>query len=91
MKISTSILGTIIISVIFYGGIYAQIQDRPTTDATTPLHALQPEYPTPYGAPAIDSIKAVLDKVYSYLNRVTPAKVMDKNNKQEITDFPNSA
>jgi len=87
MKIPINILGTIILSIIFYGGINAQIQDRPATDATTPLHALQPEYPTPYGAPSIDSIKAVLNKVYNYLNRVTPAKIIDKNTKQEITDF----
>jgi rhamnogalacturonyl hydrolase YesR len=87
MKISGKILCVILLAVIFLGMINAQTQNRPVNDATTPLYMLQPEYPTPYGVPAIDSVKAVLNKVYTYLNRVTPAKVIDKNTKQEITDF----
>lgn len=87
MKKFSNLLCMIFFVVIFCGVLNAQTQNRPVNDATTPLYMLQPEYPTPYGAPAIDSIKAVLNKVYNYLNRVTPAKVIDKNTKQEITDF----
>ena len=87
MKIYNKIFSAILLTVTLCGGINAQTQNKPANDATTPLHLLQPEYPTPYGAPAIDSVKAVLNKVYSYLNMVTPAKVIDKNTKQEITDF----
>jgi unsaturated rhamnogalacturonyl hydrolase len=87
MKISGKILSVILLAAIFLGVINAQTQNRPVNDATIPLYMLQPDYPTPYGAPAIDSIKAILNKVYNYLDRVTPAKVVDKNSKQEITDF----
>ena len=72
--------------IIFYG-VNTQAQNQPVNDVTTPLHLMQPNYPTPYGAPAIDSVKAVLDKVYNYLNKVTPAKVVDRNTGEEITDF----
>jgi rhamnogalacturonyl hydrolase YesR len=41
-------------------------------DVTTPLHALQPDYPVPYGAPKVEAVKAVLDKIFNYLDRVTP-------------------
>jgi unsaturated rhamnogalacturonyl hydrolase len=87
MKISGKIFGAILLTFIFLGMINAQTQNRSVNDATTPLYMLQPEYPTPYGIPAIDSVKAVLNKVYAYLHRVTPAKVIDKNTKQEITDL----
>ncbi|RPI06629.1 MAG: glycoside hydrolase family 88 protein [Ignavibacteriae bacterium] len=87
MKISGKILCVVLLAIIFPGVLNAQTQNRPVNDVTTPLYLLQPEYPTPYGAPAIDSIKAVLNKVYNYLHQVTPAKVIDKNTKQEITDF----
>jgi rhamnogalacturonyl hydrolase YesR len=87
MKISGNILSVILLAVIFPGVINAQTQNRSVNDATTPLYLLRPEYPIPYGAPVIDSVKAVLNKVYTYLNRVTPAKVIDRNTKQEITDL----
>ncbi|WP_372775551.1 glycoside hydrolase family 105 protein [Mangrovibacterium sp.] len=56
-------------------------------DVTTPLHLLQPEYPTPYGKPELEEIIKTLDKVYDYLNDVTPAKLEDKSTGKEITDF----
>ena len=48
-------------------------------DVTTPLHAIQPDYPVPYGAPKVEAVKAVLDKVYAYLDRVTPTGYSDRN------------
>lgn len=57
------------------------------TDTNAPLHALQPEYTTPYGAPSVDEVKTVLDRVYVYLNEATPAKVINGTTKEEITNF----
>src|SRR5678809_30218 len=41
-------------------------------DVVTPLHALQPDYPIPYSVPTKESVKKVLDRVYTYLDGVTP-------------------
>lgn len=60
---------------------------EPATDTTTPLHLLQPDYPTPYGAPSVEEVTKVIDKVYTYLDEVTPAKVINEKTKEEITDF----
>lgn len=87
MKNFKNIFSSILFVIFLSDGINAQIQNKTVTDATTPLHMLQPDYPTPYGAPTIESVKDVLNKVYNYLNRVTPAKVIDKSSGQEITDF----
>lgn len=46
-------------------------------DATTPLHLLQPDYKTPYGQLNPDSVKADIDRVYAYIDKVTPAKMTD--------------
>ena len=46
---------------------------RGGNDATTPLHALKPDYPVPYDIPTRDGIKTVLDRVFTYLDAVTPA------------------
>jgi len=62
-------------------------QEKQATDVTTPLHLLQPDYPVPYGLPKVDEVKAVLDRVFNYLNEVTPAKVVDRNTNQEITEM----
>jgi len=48
-------------------------------DVTTPLHALQPDYPVSYGAPATESVKQVLDRIYRYLDTVTPPRFRDRS------------
>jgi len=59
----------------------------PANDVTSPLHAMKVDYPTPYGPPTVAEVSKVMDRVYTYLDAVTPAKVIDKNTKQEIKDF----
>lgn len=86
MEVSKKIIAAILMVTIYCGVINAQDQNEPANDVTTPLHLLQPDYDTPYGAPTVESIKSVLDKVYNYLDNVTPAKVVDKTGK-EITDL----
>ncbi len=46
-------------------------------DSTTPLHLLQPDYKTPYGQLNPDSVKADIDRVFAYIDEVTPAKMTD--------------
>lgn len=46
-------------------------------DSNSPLHLLQPDYVTPYGALHPDSVKADIDRVFAYIDEVTPAKVVD--------------
>jgi unsaturated rhamnogalacturonyl hydrolase len=57
------------------------------TDSNTPLHALQPDYPVPYGPVTAKSITGVLDRIFNYLDTVTPAKIIDNQTKAEITDL----
>ncbi|HEY1148086.1 MAG TPA: glycoside hydrolase family 88 protein [Pseudoduganella sp.] len=62
-------------------------QQAPANDMTAPLHLMKPDYPTPYGTPTVAEVTKVLDRVFNYLDAVTPAKVIDKNTNQEIKDF----
>ncbi|MBF4494789.1 glycoside hydrolase family 88 protein [Flavobacterium sp. MR2016-29] len=57
------------------------------TDATAPLHLMQPDYPTPYIIPQKENIKAVLDRVYNFLDKNSASKIVDANTKAEITDY----
>lgn len=56
----------------------AAFSQNPKNDVTTPLHALQPDYKIPYGAPSKDSVKKVLDKILRYLEAVTPVELVNK-------------
>lgn len=47
------------------------------SDSTTPLHLLQPDYKTPYGQLSPDTVKADIDRVFAYIDAVTPAKMTD--------------
>jgi len=67
--------------------LVAQSAPQKVTDTNTPLHALQPDYPVPYGPAKAEDIKAILDRVYTYLDSSTPVKVIDGKSKAEITDM----
>ncbi|WP_346238808.1 glycoside hydrolase family 88/105 protein [Niabella insulamsoli] len=56
------------------------------TDANMPLHLTKPDYEVPYGEVDKEKVKAVLDRVYNYLQRVTPAGLMDKGSFQPLQD-----
>src|SRR5690606_14905295 len=61
--------------------------DRHVTDANTPLHLLKPDYPVKYGETTLDSIKADLDKIYAYLEEVTPAALIDDKHGKGIEEI----
>jgi rhamnogalacturonyl hydrolase YesR len=63
------------------------IGQQPTTDATTPLHLLKPDYPVPYGVPKPEEVRSVLDRIFSYLDSVTPTGFVNEKTGQEITDY----
>lgn len=52
-------------------------KEEEINDSTTPLHLLQPDYKTPYGQLNADSVKMDVDRVFAYIDEVTPAKMTD--------------
>lgn len=52
-------------------------EEQEINDSTTPLHLLQSDYKTPYGQLNPDSVKADIDRVFAYIDEVTPAKMTD--------------
>ena len=67
--------------------ISAPAQTSKTNDNNTPLYLLPPDYPMPYGPPKAEAVVASLDRIYSYLNGCTPARLINKNTKAEVTDL----
>jgi len=57
------------------------------TDSNTALHALQPDYPVPYGPQKAEEITSVLNLMLNYLDISTPAKVIDRQTNTEIIDM----
>ena len=55
-------------------------------DVTTPLHLMKPDYLVPYGAPAKENVKAVLDRVFNYLDAATPAQMINKQTGEVINE-----
>ncbi|MBS1792771.1 MAG: glycoside hydrolase family 88 protein [Acidobacteria bacterium] len=56
------------------------------TDATTPLHLLKPDYTMPYGVPKPEDVTAVLNRVYGYLDGVTPIGFVNEKTGAAIPD-----
>src|SRR4030042_13832 len=78
---------SVILSILTLFPILSQTTPQRVTDSNTPLHALQPDYPVPYGPAKAEDITVVLNRLYSYLDASTPAKVIDSKTKAEITDM----
>ncbi|MCH7412329.1 glycoside hydrolase family 88 protein [Belliella sp. R4-6] len=68
----------LLFSLFLLSGFAQLAAQNQITDSNTPLHLLQPDYPIPYGVTKINDIESVLEKVYLYLNEVTPARLVDK-------------
>lgn len=66
--------------------VFAQ-QKPPVNDVTTPLHRLQPDYVTPYGAPKPEEVSAVLNRVFTYLDAVTPTGFINEKTGEAVTDL----
>ncbi|MDE7345973.1 MAG: glycoside hydrolase family 88 protein [Muribaculaceae bacterium] len=69
------ILGLLVITAC--GKSDTNSSEKEINDSTTPLHLLQPDYKTPYGQLDPDSVKRDIDRVFDYIESVTPAKMTD--------------
>jgi unsaturated rhamnogalacturonyl hydrolase len=67
--------------------LVAQRNVTNANDSNTPLHLLRPDYPTPYGIPKTEEIKATLDKIHAYLNEVTPTEFVNTKTDETLTDL----
>ena len=74
-----------LILLILCNSVFAQ--QKPVTDATTPLHMLKPDYVTPYGAPKPEEVSAVLNRVFAYLDGVTPTGFINEKTNEPLTDL----
>lgn len=67
--------------------VNAQYVTAKGNDVTTPLHLMKPDYITPYGETTPEKVKQVLDRVYHYLDSVTPMQLVDKTSQAVIADI----
>ena len=94
LNIQFSIINTIVMNCKFFFPFFilssvssfclAQLKGN---DVTTPLHALKPNYPVPYNIPVKEEVKQVLDKVYHYLDSVTPYQFVNRVTNAAINDL----
>ncbi|HET7896190.1 MAG TPA: glycoside hydrolase family 88 protein, partial [Flavisolibacter sp.] len=73
--------------LLLLGAQWAQAQ-KPN-DVTAPLHALQPDYPVPYVVPSTEAVKGTLDRVFHYLNDVTPAQFANRRTNEVVQQVSN--
>lgn len=81
------LLKPLLLSALLPGMVLPGMAQKTGNDVTAPLHALKPDYITPYGAPTAQNVKQVLDKVFNYLNTTTPARFVDKRTNEAVTDL----
>lgn len=77
------LLTSLIVSAL---NIQAQYTSAKGNDVTSPLHLLKPDYVTPYSPMNKEDIKKVLDRIYGYLDGVTPAQMIHKQTGVAFTD-----
>lgn len=81
-------LTVLIISVLFFSyPVLCQDTPQKITDTNTQLHALQPDYPVPYGAPDQKEIIATIDRLFNYIDASTPPVIKDSKTGAVIADL----
>jgi unsaturated rhamnogalacturonyl hydrolase len=58
----------------------------PKNDVTAPLHALKVDYPVPYNAMSREDVIKTIDKVFNYLDKTTPAELINKANGSPVSN-----
>lgn len=79
-------MATVLLSVISLT-LYAQNRTGIQNDSNTPLHALKPDYKVPYAGMTPEKVKHTLDRVYHYLNEVTPPNIVNATTGEVIANF----
>jgi unsaturated rhamnogalacturonyl hydrolase len=90
MNNNHSSMKTKMLFLLLLTGFSIQVHSQNTgrvNDSNTALHLLQPDYPVPYGPAKAEDIIAVLDRIYAFLDLSTPAKMVDRQTNDEITDL----
>ena len=85
MKLKISLLLTL--TVLALPGLSQNTNPPRVTDSNTALHAIQPDYPVPYGPVKAEDVTAVMNRIFTYLDASTPAKVIDRQTNTEISDL----
>lgn len=67
------------------GCISADAQVKTGTDANAPLHALTVDYPTAYTPMPRQEIKKLMDRMFNYLDAVTPAQMVNKQTGEAVS------
>jgi len=88
MNLKTLSLMSFLLFLATGSNIYAQEQQG-INDSNTPLHLLQPTYKTPYGTLTINEVTAYMNCVLQYLEKNTPAEVINSKTGKIITDYAN--
>jgi unsaturated rhamnogalacturonyl hydrolase len=86
IKISLIHLSWIILVFLIQSCI-RNTSDEAFSDSTVQLHTLQPDYDVPYGVPSEEEVEKVLTTLHSYLNDVTPMKLVDNETEEEVSDY----
>jgi unsaturated rhamnogalacturonyl hydrolase len=87
MNIMKSTISTLLLLAVVSLPALSQNPPAKVTDSNTALHALPPDYPVPYKAIKAEEVTEVLNKIYAYLEASSPAKLVDRQTKAEVTDI----
>src|SRR5690606_14102500 len=63
------------------------MQAQEIKDNNTPLHLIQPDYPIPYGTVSVASAGSDIDRVFRYLNEVTPYELVDSRTDEVVKNL----
>ena len=60
---------------------------QPVNDNNTPLHLMKPAYKIGYGVSTPEAVKQTMDRVLHYIEKETPAELVDAKTGEAVTDF----
>jgi len=74
------------INFLLYALIFSTLLQAQKKTSDAMLHSSQSQYPILYEAMPGEQIKGILDKVFNYIDAVTPAEMINKKTNQPVED-----
>jgi rhamnogalacturonyl hydrolase YesR len=75
------------LSVVFLCMAQKNLPIEKVNDSNTPLHLMKPNYKIPYGVMKVEDVRNVVDRVFIFLDKSTPTRIINKETKEEIGDL----
>ena len=87
MKYLALLFGFTLLNFMSFAQHHKPLTKKKVTDANDAITLLTPQYKTPYSVLQEEDIKSTIDRIFYFLDKNTPPRLIRKSTKEIVTDY----